>query len=251
MSNWYHTKQTSKLFLLAITLICVSCNSYKQAALYPMIHSVDQKKSGFRSKLNHKFAYQKSLLKVKDSITVDLSSTSSLKTIKIGDDSIITRLESIPLVRNLSTINNSNRFPTHLNNQGTLTASLSSEPYITRYNFSPDTSKIHDSTSIDSTQINITQVQPSSEYDYFDSNSKKQKHRETFANISLIAAIASIATLFVIPVLFIPAVIAAIVFGALGLKSSKKKKARTGMLIGIIMVVLFTLFALAYAGVFS
>jgi hypothetical protein len=249
MSNWFHTRQISTLILLAITLICASCNSYKQAALYPMIHSVDQKKSVFRTNLNHKFAYQKSL--PKDSIKIDLSSKSSLKTIKIGYDSIITRLESISLVRNLSTTNNRNRFPTHLNNQGTLTASMSSEPYIARYNFIPDTSKIHDSTLIDSTQINITQVHPTNEYDYFDSNAKKQKNRETFANISLIAAIASIATLFIVPVLFLPAVIAAIVFGALGLKSSKKKKARTGMLIGIIMVVLFTLFVLAYAGVFS
>lgn len=249
MRNCYQIKQAAKLFLLAIVLICVSCNSYKQATNYPMVHSVDQKKSGFRFIYIHKFDHQNSL--IKDNSNVNLASTSILKTIKTGNDSIITPVHIIPLASNLGIIINSNRFPNYLNNQGTLTTSLSTEPIITRYNFIPDTSKIHDSSIIDSTQIKITQSQPTSEHAYFDTKAKKLKQRETYANISLIAAIASIVSLFVIPILFFPSVIAAIVFGALGLKSSKKKKARTGMLIGIIMIVLLTLLVIAYAGAFS
>lgn len=249
MGNLYQTKQVVKLFLLAIALICVSCNSYKQAAFYPMVHSFDQKKSGFRFIHSHKLVHQNIL--IKNNTSVNLSPTSFLKTIKTGNDSIITGFPSIPLASNLGIINNSNRFPDSLNNQGTLTASLSTEPIITIYIFIPDTSKTQDSSSIDSTQIKISQIQPDSENDHFDSNAKKLKQRETYANISLIAGIASIVSVFVIPVLFFPAVIAAIVFGALGLKSSKRKKALSGMLIGIIMLILLTLLVIAYAGLLS
>jgi hypothetical protein len=249
MGNWYQTKQAAKSILLAITLICVSCNSYKQVSSYPMVNSVDQKKFSFLAINHHKSAHQKSLKK--NNYSFDLSSTSHINWEKTRIDSAMTQLRSIPILCNLRSTNRINWFPISSNNQETMTASLTTVPIIRRYYSIPDTSKTHDSLTIDSTQIKTTQIQPTNQYDYFDRNAKKLKQRETFANISLIAAIASIVTLFAIPILFIPLAIAAIVFGALGLKSSKKKRARSGMLIGIIMIILFTLFVLAYAGAFS
>lgn len=249
MGNWYQTKQAAKSILLAITLICVSCNSYKQVSSYPMVNSLDQKKFGFRAINHYKSAHKKSLKKIDYSF--DLSSTSHINWEKTRNNLDMTQLHGIPILRNLRSTNRINWFPISSNNQETMTASLTTIPIIKIFNSIPDTSKTHDSLTIDTIKIQTTQIQPTSEYDYFDSNAKKLKQRETFANISLITAIASIATLFAIPILFIPLAIAAIVFGALGLKSSKKKRARSGMLIGIIMIILITLFVLAYAGAFS
>ena len=249
MDNWYQTKQVDKLIFLAIALICASCNSYKKASSYPMINSVVHKKSVFLSFNNYKSAHKKSLTKIDSSF--DLSSSSYIKSKKTRNDSNITQLHIIPIISNLRSTNNINCFPMPSNNQGRLTASLSTEPIITRYIFIPDTSKTNGSSTIDSTQIKITQIHPSSEYDHFESSAKKQKQRETFATISLIAAFASIASLFTVAILFFPSVIAAIVFGALGLKSSRRKRALSGMLIGITMIILLTLLVIAYVGAFS
>lgn len=248
MGNWYQAKQSSKLFLLAILIFFASCNSYKNVSNYPMVNSVDQNKSGFLFKGIHKSAHQKKIKN--DYAAVDLSSTSLLTPKNNRNDSEVKRLQRIPLLNNVGFTNN--LFPISFTNQETMTASLTTEPIIIRYYSIPDTSKNHDSLTIDSTQIKTTQIQPINQYVNNDTiNAKKLKQRETFANISLVAAIASIVTLFLIPVLFLPAVIAAIVFGALGLKSSKRKRARNSMIIGIIMILLSTLFVLAYAGVFS
>lgn len=247
MGNWDQTLRTTKLFMLAIAFIFASCNSYKKTSFYPMVNSVDPMKSSFQFKSIHKSAYQKNLKN--DHTAIDLLSTSHSTSVKMGNDSTITRLQDFPLVNSLKFSNN--RSSMSLNNRETLTASLTTEPIISRYTSIPDTSKTLDSLTIDSTRIKTTQNQPAIAYDTADNSAKKIKQRETFANVSLIAAIASIVTLFVIPVLFFPAAIAAIVFGALGLKSSKRKRARNSMFIGIIMIVLLTLFVLAYAGVFS
>lgn len=247
MGNSYQIKQISKFFLLAITLNCVSCNSYKQTSLYPMVNSIDQKKSGFRSRSLHN---TEPLTRVKKDLSESvLTHTSGLHFVKKVNDSTIPHVYSIPFIHSLSSPNTDFPIPTTCNTQSTLTASLSRSPVIlTRYNLIPDTSIIRDSAYVDSSLIKTTRTKPNSDYKDSESNSQKTKNRETFATISLVSGITSIISMFIIPILFIPAAIAAIVFGAMGLKSPKKKRAGIGMIIGIIMLSLLTILVLAYSG---
>lgn len=134
-------------------------------------------------------------------------------------------------------------------NANTLLASISNKLIFQSFPSIPDTIKVNNSNSIDSTTTINTKVVPVAEIGDKHSIEKKQKNATTFANISFISALLIIPSIFVLPGLFLLLIPAAIIFGILGLKSPNRKRARSGIIIAVCFLLFFILFALAYAGV--
>jgi hypothetical protein len=248
LENFSITKSKGYVFLLAAILILTSCNSTRQTADYPNFYTphLQKTETRFAGKLSTRKSALNDISKPAGP-SIPLSESGS----KTGE--VKPHLPNKALYkRYIQLITSGADMPGPKTNESTLTASLSTEPILTRHAITAKTARVPGITTSDTTKSKVTQAPASTTTTDEQADLAKQKRLKAFAIVSLVTALLSIVTLFFLPGVFLLLAAAAIVFGALGLRSTIKKyraMAIAGMVIGIAMILLLVLAILAYAGI--
>jgi len=137
MKRNHYSRKTGALLLIAVMLFFTSCNSGKLTSDYPNIYSDHQQKSEFRYDKRHKTGHTR--IAFKDLTKNDLSPVLNSESVTTSEEKAAMRVKSIGVKNDIRLLTMRSVLPVSDYNQGTLTASLSDEPYSPVHRFRPDT----------------------------------------------------------------------------------------------------------------